>query len=192
VNSGVLVKFLFLKCLTISITITGRNILKVLIHNLNEQDFSQLEITENNYEVIDANIASAPCVGCYNCWLKTPGTCKINDSLKNSGSLLGQSEETVLISKNCYGGYSERVKKILDRSISASLPFFTYRSWKMRHTRRYRIDRKYLTVNLYGDFLESETKTAELIVEANRSNMGFKEASLHIINQINEIGRFLK
>jgi multimeric flavodoxin WrbA len=166
--------------------------LKVLVHDLNERDFLQLGIIENDYTVINANVASAPCVGCYNCWLKTPGACKINDCLKNSGSLLGQSEETVLISQNCYGGYSEQVKKTLDRGISASMPFFTYRSWKMRHTRRYSIDRKRLTVILYGNFLESEAKTAELIVEANRSNMGFKEAGLHIISNINEIGRFLK
>jgi hypothetical protein len=49
-----------------------------------------------------------------------------------------------------------------------------------------------LTVILYGDFLESEIKTAELIVEANRSNMGFTEARLHITNHVNEIGQFLK
>jgi len=166
--------------------------MKVLVHDLNEQDFSQLGITDNSFKVIDANVASVPCVGCYNCWLKTPGNCKINDNLKNAGFLLGNSEETVLISKNCYGGYSEQVKRVLDRSIPASLPFFTYRSWKLRHPQRYKIDKKRLTVILYGDFLESEIKTAQLIVEANRSNMGFKEVSLHIINHIDEIGRFLQ
>jgi len=166
--------------------------LKVLVHDLNEQDFLQLGINENDYTVINANVISVPCVGCYNCWLKTPGTCKINDCLKNSGSVTGNSEEIVLISQNCYGGYSEQVKNVLDRSISASLPFFTYRSWKVRHVKRYKTKRNQLTVILYGDFLESETKTAELLVEANRNNMGFKEASLHIINSINEIGQILK
>jgi multimeric flavodoxin WrbA len=165
--------------------------LKVLVHDLNEHDFLQLGITKDDYTVINANGISAPCTGCYHCWLKTPGTCKINDCLKNSGSLLGQSEQTVLISYNSYGGYSEQNKKVLDRSISGSLPFFTYRSWKMRHMRRYNVERKHLIVILYGDFLESETKAAQLMVEANRSNMGFKETSLHITNQINEIGRFL-
>jgi multimeric flavodoxin WrbA len=166
--------------------------LKVLVHDLNEHDFLLLGITKIDYTVINANNASAPCTGCYNCWLKTPGTCKINDCLKNSGSLLGQSEETVIISQNCYGGYSGQVKKILDRSISGSLPFFTYRSRKMRHTRRYNVDRRHLIVILYGDFLESEAKTAQLMAEANRSNMAFKEVSLHITKNVNEIGEFLK
>ena len=163
-----------------------------MVHDLSEQDFLQLKININDYNVIDANVTCAPCVGCYNCWLKTPGTCKINDYLKNSGSLLGNSEETVLISQNCYGGYSQQVKNVLDRSISTSLPFFTYRSWKVKHVKRYKTIRKRLIVILYGDFLESERRIAELLVEANRNNMGFKEASLHIINNINEIGQVLK
>jgi len=166
--------------------------LKILVHDLNEQDFSQLEIAKNGFKVINANVASTPCVGCFNCWFKTPGTCKINDCLKNLGSLLGSSEETVLISQNCYGGYSEQVKKILDRSVSASTPFFTYRSWKIRHVKRYKISRKQLTVILYGNFLETEAKAAEIIVEANRSTMGFKKAGLYMVNHVDEIRQVLK
>jgi hypothetical protein len=37
--------------------------LKILVHDLSEQDFSQLGITKNDYKVINANSASAPCVG---------------------------------------------------------------------------------------------------------------------------------
>lgn len=170
----------------------GRNILKVLVHDLNEQDFTLLRIAENDFEVINANNPSAPCIGCFHCWLKHPGTCKINDGLRNIGSLMGNSEEIVLISKNCYGGYSEPVKRVIDRSISTSLPFFTYRSGKMRHQRRYKVDRKCLTVFLYGDFLETEKITAQLIVEANQSNMDCHEANLHIIKHFTEIREFLK
>jgi multimeric flavodoxin WrbA len=166
--------------------------LKVLVHDLNEQDFTLLRIAGNEFEVINANYPSAPCLGCFHCWLKTPGICKINDGLKNIGSLLGNSEEIVLISKNCYGGYSEPVKKVIDRGISTSLPFFTYRSGKMRHRRRYNVGRKRLTVFLYGDFLETERNTAQLIVDANRSNMDCHEANLHIIKHVTEIGEFLK
>jgi len=166
--------------------------MKVMVHDLDEQDFAQLGISNNDYKVINTKVTAVPCLGCYNCWLKTPGTCKINDCLSNSGSLLGNSEETVLISQNCYGGYSEYVKNVLDRGISASLPFFTYRSWKVRHVKRYKANLNNLTVILYGDFLESEIKTAELLVEANRNNMGFKVVSLHIINNINEIVQVLK
>ncbi|MDR3123882.1 MAG: hypothetical protein LBU16_08915 [Treponema sp.] len=55
----------------------GRAILKALIHALNEQDFALLKIAENDFEVINANDSFAPCMGCFHCWLKTPGVCKI-------------------------------------------------------------------------------------------------------------------
>jgi len=165
--------------------------MKVIIHDLNEHDFSSLGIGGNDFEVVNANGKFAPCTGCYGCWFKTPGTCKINDGLKNFGAFYGNCEEMVIISKNYYGGYSEAVKRILDRSVPASLPFFTYRSGKMRHRRRYNVKKKCLTVFLYGDCLEIEENTAKLLVEANRSNKAFKEANLHIINDFSEIGEFL-
>jgi len=165
--------------------------LKILVHDLNEQDFLQLRINNNDFKVINANTASAPCVGCFNCWFKTPGKCKINDCLQEIGSLMGNSEETIIISQNFYGGYSEQVKKVLDRGVSASTPFFTYRSWKIRHVKRYRLKRKKLTVILYGNFFETEAKAAERIVEANRSTMGFKKADFFMINNVNEIGWIL-
>ena len=166
--------------------------MKILVHDLNEQELSQLGMDKSGFKVINAGAVSAPCTGCFNCWFKTPGICKTKDCLQNIGSLLGNSEETIIISRNCYGGYSGQIKKIFDRSVSASTPFFTYRSWKLRHVKRYRMNRKQLTVILYGDFLEPEIKTAEKIVEANRSTMGFKKANLYTINSVNEIGQVLK
>jgi len=164
--------------------------LKILVHDLSERDFSQLGIVKDDYKVINANAASAPCVGCFNCWFVTPGMCKVNDYIQNSN--MGNSEKTILISQNCYGGYSEQIKKILDRSVPASTPFFTYRSWKIRHIKRYKTKRKQLTVILYGNFLKTEAKAAERMAEANRSNMGFKKVTLHMINHVNEIGQVLK
>jgi len=164
--------------------------MKILVHDLNERDFAQLENIKNDYKVIDANAASAPCAGCFNCWFVTPGMCRIHDSIQNSN--MGNCEETIIISRNCYGGYSEQVKKVLDRSVPASTPFFTYRSWKVRHVKRYRVNREQLTVVLYGDFLETEAKAAEKIAEANRSTMGFKKVTLHMVHHVNEIGQALK
>jgi multimeric flavodoxin WrbA len=165
--------------------------MKVLIHDLNEQNISSLGKIENDFIVFNANGVFAYCTGCYKCWLKTPGACAINDGLKDIGALLGNSEETIIISQNTYGGYSEQVKRVFDRSISGSLPFFTFRSRKLRHTRRHKINRKRLVIIFYGNFLDTEIKTAELLAEANRSNMAFKEIKLHIAEQTNEIERIL-
>jgi multimeric flavodoxin WrbA len=161
--------------------------LRLIIHDLTEEDFALLHITDNDTEVIAAEGKFAPCQGCFACWLKTPGSCFINDKLKYIGALIGKSDEIVLISRNCYGGYSEPVKRAVDRGISSSLPFFTYRDGTLRHICRYKSNKSCLTVVLYGSFLDSEKKAAEKIVENNRSNMGFKEKKLITLEKIQDL-----
>jgi multimeric flavodoxin WrbA len=161
--------------------------LKLFIHDLTNEEFSALNIANKDTIVIAADGKFAHCQGCFNCWLKTPGSCFINDKIKNAGALIGTSDEIIIISKNCYGGYSEPVKRVMDRSISAILPFFTYRDGKIRHMCRYNGNRLCLTVVLYGDFLELEKETAENLAEGNRSNMGFREKKLNMVKTIQDI-----
>jgi multimeric flavodoxin WrbA len=166
--------------------------LKLIIHDLTDDEFTALNISNNDTKIIAANDKFAHCLGCFNCWLKKPGQCFINDKMKNIGALLGTSEETIMISKNCYGGYSEKIKRVMDRSISANLPFFTYRDGKIRHPCRYKGNKLRLTVVLYGDFLELEKETAENLVEGNRSNMEFKEKKLIMVKTIHDIKEFIQ
>jgi multimeric flavodoxin WrbA len=161
--------------------------LKLFIHDLTDEEFYLLNITNKDIKIIAASDKFAHCRGCFRCWLKTPGTCCINDKMKNIGALLGTSDEIIIISRNCYGGYSEPVKRVLDRSISATLPFFTYRDGKIRHMCRYKGNKLCLTAVLYGDFLELEKEAAESLIERNRSNMGFKEKKLIMVKTIQDI-----
>ena len=161
--------------------------MRLIIHDLAEEEFASLNITGNDTEVIAAEGKFAPCQGCFGCWLKTPGTCFINDKLKYIGALIGKSDELVVISKNCYGGYSVPVKRTVDRGISSSLPFFTYRNGTLRHVCRYKSNKSCLTVILYGGFLDSEKEVAEKIVENNSSNMGFKEKKLITVEKVQDL-----
>jgi multimeric flavodoxin WrbA len=166
--------------------------LKLFIHDLTNEEFSSLNITDKDSNIIAANAKYAYCQGCFNCWLKTPGSCFINDEIKDPGALLGTSDETVIISKNCYGGYSEPVKRVLDRCISAMLPFFTYRDGKIRHIRRYKGNKLCLTAVLYGDFLELEKEVAEGLVERNRRNMEYKGKKLIMAKTAQDIIGFIR
>jgi multimeric flavodoxin WrbA len=169
--------------------------LRLIIHDLTPEAFALLPIggndtgntTGNTIEVIAAEGGGAPCRGCFGCWLKTPGRCFIHDKLTDLGGLIGKSEEMVLISRNRYGGYSEPVKRALDRGISSSLPFFTFRDGALRHIPRYKSNKSCLTVLLYGGFSDLEQETAGKIVESNRSNLGFKEKKLIFVEKISDL-----
>jgi multimeric flavodoxin WrbA len=87
--------------------------MRLIIHDLNDEEFTALDIADKDTKTFAAG-KFAYCQGCFKCWIKTPGTCFINDELKHIGAFIGKSDEMVIISKNCYGGYSESVKRAME------------------------------------------------------------------------------
>ena len=120
------------------------------------------------------------CIGCFGCWLKTPGKCIIKDGFENMGKRLSEVNEFILISKATFGSYSSAVKNVLDRSISYVLPFFEIRNGEMHHGERYHND---LTISalFYGDMSEEEKRTAENLVKANAVNLNAALGKVHFV-----------
>ena len=144
--------------------------MKTVIHDLGKEQNEKLLAAAD--QVVCADGRYAPCQGCFKCWTKHPAACEMKDALHQSCRILGMSDDLVIITENCYGGYSAAVKNLLDRSIGISTPFSTYRGGQMHHTLRYGM-RHSLHVIAYGDISEAEKTTLELMVERNAINMGF-------------------
>lgn len=141
--------------------------MNILIHDLEKAPFGDLG---EDFAVIDANEKAAPCQGCFQCWTKNPGCCVYADPFQHAGAVLGQSETVVIVSRLCYGGYSPPVKRFLDRAISDSLPFFTFRRGRTYHINRYKTRRK-LIVCFYGECSRFERETAEEYAACQAANM---------------------
>ena len=79
-----------------------------------------------------------PCLGCYMCWVKTPGFCiRTND---NANAVAGQemrADAVIFLSKITYGGFSYDLKSFIDRSIPNLSPYFEIVQGDMRHGKRY-------------------------------------------------------
>lgn len=91
--------------------------------------------------------------------------------MQHLGAAIAHSRELILAPRCCYGGFSPEVKRALDRSISQSLPFFTYRGGRLHHTLRYHRAPD-LTVCFYGPMTDFERETGSRMAQANRVNMG--------------------
>lgn len=145
--------------------------MKIIIHDLRSTDFEDFGLkTDINTMVIADNGKIRPCIGCFGCWVKTPGTCVLKDGYENMGELLSVCEELIIISKCIYGSYSPFVRNILDRSISYLLPYFKTKNGETHHRNRYN-NHVALSVHFYGeDITEAEKKTAENLVAANSVN----------------------
>ena len=111
-----------------------------------------------------------PCVGCYGCWIKTPGQCVLRDRWEHMGWRIAQCSELVLITQCLYGGPSPFVKNVLDRSIPYLHPDFARVNGQMHHVQRYPEQRR-LRVRFYGDVTGEEQALARRWVNAIAVNM---------------------
>ena len=130
------------------------------------------------------------CIGCFGCWLKTPGKCIIKDGFEDMGQRLSQVNEFILISKATFGSYSSAVKNVLDRSISYVLPFFEIRNGEMHHGERYQ---NVLTISalFYGPMTENEMQTAENLVKANAVNLNAALGKVHFVEDMDDVREVL-
>ncbi len=149
--------------------------MKVIIHDLGN-GFDEAAKGKADY-VVSADGKYAPCQGCFGCWSKHPAECQMKDSLHQICRVIGQADEVVIVTKNLYGGYSVKVKNVLDRSIGTSTPFSTYRGKQMHHTLRYG-KHDLWTVVVYGDITEAEKETFRYLAERNAINDGFERSEV--------------
>ncbi len=156
----------------------------MIIHDLSVRQAGQLFQNKLHKEYLaalegDDNIlledgAIRNCIGCFGCWVKTPGRCVLKDAYSDMGAKLGSCSQLLIVSKCCYGGFSPFVKNVLDRSISYILPDFSIRNGEMHHKHRY-TNSIQLKVVFYGDEItKQEKETAMNLVKANAINFNCK------------------
>lgn len=118
--------------------------MKLFIHDLETKDFEKLYPNSFDEIVVVSNDGTIKhCIGCFGCWIKTPGACVIRDKYGDMGETLSKCNEVVIVSKCCYGGFSPFVKNVLDRSISYLHPDFKLINGEMHHRRRYENNNRY-------------------------------------------------
>jgi multimeric flavodoxin WrbA len=61
------------------------------------------------------------CVGCFNCWVKTPGLCSTQDDGTELNRQLFQSDLMTLITPIQFGGYGFLLKRALERTVLPNL-----------------------------------------------------------------------
>lgn len=153
---------------------------KNLITNLKNKyhDLKSYFVKENDLK---------PCIGCFNCWVKTPGLCVIDDLARNITKDISNSDVVIIITEVKFGCYSPAIKRVLDRHISALLPFFKIVKGEMHHTPRYS---KYPDIIVLGygkDITKEEEKTLSELANANAVNLQKNAAKTYICRSEIEI-----
>ena len=119
-----------------------------------------LDKEKHQYELInitDLNINQ--CVGCFSCWLKTPGICIYKDDMEIILETIVKTD--ILIFSSCVvtGFISSKLKILLDRVIPVLLPYFKILNNEFHHEMRYE------KLPVLGAILQKTAKTEDIDLE---------------------------
>ena len=135
--------------------------MRVILSDIPEIKTGETDILKSPKTVLNPQ----HCIGCFGCWVKTPGQCVIQDDFSDMGHLFGTCTELIFISKCTYGGVSPFIQNALDRSISSFSPDFEVRNKELHHKKRYD-NHITLSVYFYGAQTQKEMDTAKDLISA--------------------------
>lgn len=161
----------------------------IIIHDLEEKDTGRvLDAFGGNSFVFLADSTINHCIGCFGCWLKTPGLCTINNQLDELLHHMSECENFVIISRCFYGGLSADIKTVLDRCIAYVQPYFYINKGKdeMHHVPRYDLQMKFYNY-YYGAKSDREKETAKRLAAANALNFNAQSCETEFYNSSEEI-----
>lgn len=113
----------------------------------------------------------AYCVGCFACWVKTPGICGINDAGRIIAEEVIQSDLVVFLTPITFGGYSSELKKAVDRIIPDISPFFKLINGEVHHKPRYKHYPKLLGIGVQQHRDDATAGLFDRLIKRNAINL---------------------
>lgn len=163
--------------------------MRLILHDLTPQECAAAglhDLSEDENMIVSALGDNHYCIGCFGCWLATPGRCVIRDEYQDMGRKLSSVDEFIIISKATFGSFSSAVKNVLDRSISYVKPYFEIREGEMHHQERYHKNLE-LSAIFYGQCPPWEQETSENLVKANALNLNGTVGKILFVNSYDEM-----
>lgn len=164
--------------------------MRLIIHDLTDEEFESLDMPTEDQIIVSKQAPIRHCIGCFGCWVKTPGACVIRDDYGDMGQKISKCDELLVISRCVYGGFSPFVKNIFDRSISYIHPFFTRRNHEMHHRRRY-ANKINFHVWFYGNSTSEEQETARKLIKANGINFDVEKYHVEFFSNKEKLPRLI-
>jgi multimeric flavodoxin WrbA len=131
------------------------------------------------------NIQFNHCIGCFNCWIKTPGKCIHTDAGAEIIQSILHSDTLILFTPVIFGGYSSELKKITERFLPIVLPFFRQVHGETHHPPRYPTLSRFLGIGLHPHPLNKESDCFKKLVGRNAINISPTSYAAEVFNSMN-------
>jgi multimeric flavodoxin WrbA len=138
------------------------------IHGIVVEELTRLGCTAESIILHEMNIAH--CIGCLECWVATPGLCRMADDGRLVAERLIQSDVIVMLTPVTFGGYSAELKKALDRAICLVLPYFVEEDGEIHHEPRYQSFPRMMIVGVIPEHDEEAESVFRQLIARNARN----------------------
>lgn len=125
-----------------------------------------------------AEQAIAPCVGCFGCWVKTPGRCVIRDDAPAIYPDIAHCDRLLVVSRLFLGCYDVPMKRLMERSLPSQQAFIRLHHGESHHFQR-AVKPKELTVVAYGAQDEEERAIFDRWLARNSLNTLAEHYTIH-------------
>lgn len=112
----------------------------------------------------------AYCQGEFDCWVRTPGQCRVIDEEVAIVQAIHDADALVLLGPLTFGGHGFVMKRALDRMICLLEPFFSERASLTHHEVRYTQPAKFFAIGYADGPPAVEVQTFAQLAEANALN----------------------
>ena len=110
------------------------------------------------------------CIGCFGCWLETPGVCRFSDAGREIAQALMESDTVVLLTPVSFGSYGPQLKVMVDRFLPTLLPYFGVYHGEVHHRPRYARYPRWVGIGVQREPDAEEAGLFKLLVGRNAIN----------------------
>jgi multimeric flavodoxin WrbA len=138
------------------------------------------------------DIKISDCLGCFGCWIKTPGQCVIDDDEREITRKLAIADLKVYVTPIVFGGYSYELKKALDRQLCNILPFFKKFNGEIHHPSRYEKTSKFIGIGVLPEADSESEAIFKSLITRNALNMHAQAhlaVNIYLTDSLEEVNR---
>jgi ferredoxin-NADP reductase/multimeric flavodoxin WrbA len=135
-----------------------------------ERRLAALSASTRHFFLRDLSVGH--CLGEFDCWVKTPGRCRIHDEGQEIERAVHDAEILILLTSLSFGGYGSQLKKAVDRLIPLVSPFFELRQDLTHHQHRYERMPRFVGIGWDATPTPDREALFRAFVESNALNFG--------------------
>ncbi len=131
----------------------------------------------------------AHCIGCFACWLETPGVCRFRDAGQEIAQAVMQCDTSILFSPVSFGGYAPQLKLMVDRFLPTLLPYFGVYHGEVHHRPRYARYPRWLGIGVQRARDAEEAGLFKLLVGRNAINFHAPSYAAEVVQSTDDRAR---